>query len=91
MRNLCLLLLQSLFLDWAVGVLTDDALPFGDINLLVVTDVHSWIGGHKKNEPELDVDYGDVVSFHERLKEYCQETNKDYFFVMNGDYVDGTG
>ena len=39
----------------------------------------------------MDADYGDVISFHERLKAYCQENDKDLWFVMNGDWIDGTG
>ena len=66
-------------------------LPFGDINVLVLTDVHSWLGGHKGHDPNLDANYGDVVSFHERLKSFCEKSNKDYWFVTNGDWIDGTG
>lgn len=72
-------------------------LPFGDINLIVLTDVHSWIGGHGKNKADqingrsLDVDYGDVVSFYERIKAYCASTDQDVWFVQNGDWIDGTG
>ena len=65
-------------------------LPFGDINVVVVTDVHSWVGGHAVHEGSaLDADYGDVLSFYERLKEL--EPDRDIFFVMNGDFMDGTG
>jgi 2',3'-cyclic-nucleotide 2'-phosphodiesterase (5'-nucleotidase family) len=60
-------------------------LPFGDINVLVVTDVHSWVAGHGAHESLLDADYGDVVSFYERLN------SSDTWFVMNGDFIDGTG
>ena len=67
------------------------SLPFGDINVVVLTDTHSWVGGHKKNEPTWNADYGDVYSFHEQLKAYCDESGKDLWFVMNGDWIDGTG
>ena len=101
-------------------------LPWGDINIVVVTDVHSWIGrtskpettkfsknyGRKKSmkaevvEDEtgqidfqtLDVDYGDVVSFWRHLQDdvnqqhqHQQRLPRDIFFVMNGDFMDGTG
>jgi 2',3'-cyclic-nucleotide 2'-phosphodiesterase (5'-nucleotidase family) len=66
-------------------------LPFGDINVLVLTDVHSWIGGHGEKEPNLDADYGDVLSFYEHLKEYTIQNDKDLWFVVNGDWIDGTG
>lgn len=62
----------------------------GPINVLIVTDVHSWVAGHV-HEPEKDVDYGDVLSFYERLKAYCDDNGQDLFFVMNGDFMDGTG
>lgn len=64
-------------------------LPFGDVNVVVLTDVHSWVGGHGAHEPGLDANYGNILSFYERLKEL--EPNRDIFFVMNGDFMDGTG
>jgi 2',3'-cyclic-nucleotide 2'-phosphodiesterase (5'-nucleotidase family) len=70
---------------------TEPLLPFGDINVVVVTDTHSWIGGHKKNEAQLDASYGDLLSFYEQLKVYCDQNEKDLWFVMNGDWIDGTG
>jgi 2',3'-cyclic-nucleotide 2'-phosphodiesterase (5'-nucleotidase family) len=66
-------------------------LPFGDVNVLILTDVHSWVGGHGNHEASMDADYGDALSFYERLKEYCDATDKDLWFVMNGDWIDGTG
>ncbi|GAX17871.1 hypothetical protein FisN_18Hh075 [Fistulifera solaris] len=62
-----------------------------DITILVVTDVHSWVGGHGPNEPHLNINYGHVVSFYERLRQQAQLAQKDLFFVMNGDWIDGTG
>ena len=68
------------------------SLPFGDVNVLVLTDVHSWIAGHERHESELNVDYGDVLSFYQYLKEYIQKYNQgDLLLVMNGDFMDGTG
>jgi 2',3'-cyclic-nucleotide 2'-phosphodiesterase (5'-nucleotidase family) len=69
-------------------------LPFGDINILVLTDVHSWIAGHGRHHEEssMNVDYGDVLSFYETLKRYVQLHNLgDLYLVMNGDFMDGTG
>jgi 2',3'-cyclic-nucleotide 2'-phosphodiesterase (5'-nucleotidase family) len=64
-----------------------DQLPWNDINLLVVTDVHSWIAGHGRHPSEhLNADYGDVLSFYQHLRD-----EHDLFFVMNGDFMDGTG
>lgn len=75
------------------------SLPFGDVNVLVVTDVHSWIGGHlhpldtesSGSSLPMNVDYGDVLSFHSRLQDITLSQKQDFFFVMNGDIVDGTG
>jgi len=68
----------------------ESLLVLQDINILIVTDVHSWVGGHPHNDT-LNVDYGDVLSFHQRLKTKSISEKKDLFFVMNGDFVDGTG
>lgn len=65
-------------------------LPFGEINVLVLTDVHSWIGGHS-SEPKHNADYGDILSFYERLHAHCQAHKMDLWFVVNGDWIDGTG
>jgi len=64
-------------------------LPFNDINILVVTDVHSWVASQKRHESQYNVDYGHVVSFYEQLIPRSSEQN--LFFVMNGDFMDGTG
>jgi 2',3'-cyclic-nucleotide 2'-phosphodiesterase (5'-nucleotidase family)/Sec-independent protein translocase protein TatA len=73
-------------------------LPLSDINVVVLTDVHSWIGGHGAKEgPALDADYGDVISFVQLLKEQMLYADNpgpfpgDLWFVMNGDWIDGTG
>jgi len=70
-------------------------LPFGDINVVVLTDIHSWLGSHRHQEPHYDADLGNVLSFWERLKEYCDSSDhgpcRNLFLVNNGDFVDGTG
>lgn len=68
----------------------ESALVFQDINFLVVTDVHSWVAGHTHNET-LNANYGDVISFYEKLLNRSMQEEKDLFFVMNGDFMDGTG
>ena len=85
--------------DWVID------LPVSDINILMVTDVHSWIAGHSRHSaaalsleeqdlhrPPSDIDYGDVLSFYQQLQRYIEQyQHKDLFFVMNGDFMDGTG
>mmetsp|Transcript_200 Transcript_200/g.190 ORF Transcript_200/g.190 Transcript_200/m.190 type:complete len:692 (-) Transcript_200:36-2111(-) len=64
-------------------------LPFNDINILVVTDVHSWVASQKRHKSQYNVDYGMVVSFYEQL--IPKNSQQNLFFVMNGDFMDGTG
>lgn len=59
-------------------------LSLGDINVMVLTDVHSWVAGHLPHIPRNDADYGDVLSFYEHLQTRCKREEKDIFFVMNG-------
>jgi len=66
-------------------------LPLNDINIITVTDVHSWVAGHGDHEIDLNADYGCVLSFYQRLKEICRSEGRDLFLVMNGDFMDGTG
>ncbi|KAL7511698.1 hypothetical protein ACHAXN_010492 [Cyclotella atomus] len=71
-------------------------LPIQPINILVLTDVHSWVQGHGRHEPTLNADYGDVLSFYQRLKMQTESTKlsdgttPDLYFVMNGDFVHGS-
>jgi 2',3'-cyclic-nucleotide 2'-phosphodiesterase (5'-nucleotidase family) len=67
------------------------ALPLGDINIVVLTDVHSWLGSRKHQEPYYDADLGHALSFYERLQEYCVQHDIDLFLMNNGDFVHGTG
>ena len=85
--SLLSLVLLTVFGSHPVALAVD--LPFGEINVVVLTDVHSWVAGHTTHEPTLDANYGDILSFYERLKELAPD--KDIFFVMNGDFMDGTG
>lgn len=74
-------------------------LPLNDINVVIVTDTHSWVAGHtlppSPHDPTVrrTADYGDVLSFVEHFKHYMtnQQPEKDIWFVMNGDWIDGTG
>ena len=75
----------------AAAAINEPKLPINDVNIVVLTDVHSWVAGHGRQEPKLDADYGDVLSFYERLKSYLDEKEKDLWLVSNGDFVHGTG
>ena len=72
---------------------SSDELPLSDVNLVVLTDVHSWIAGHERHEPWMNVNYGDVLAFYQHLKEQIRISQQpiDLFMVMNGDFMDGTG
>jgi len=73
----------------AVSVPKPD-LPFGDINIIVLTDVHSFVGGHP-HEEDRNADLGDVLSFYQHVKAYCDSQGADLWFFMNGNWVRGTG
>jgi len=80
-----------LFLLFHVSTAETVDLPLSDINVVVLTDVHSWVAGHGRHEPHFNADYGDVLSFYKRLEFYTSSIEKDLFFVNNGDFMDGTG
>ena len=69
------------------------AVPWNDVNILIVTDVHSWIAGHPHpdHDPALDAGYGHVLSLHEHLSAAAAANGRDLFLVQNGDLNDGTG
>lgn len=73
--------------DYTDGDGSSSKLPWGDINVVVLTDVHSWVGGHKNHDSH-SATYGDVLSFIQRLR---QQQQRDLWVVMNGDWIDGTG
>jgi 2',3'-cyclic-nucleotide 2'-phosphodiesterase (5'-nucleotidase family) len=82
-----------------LGVSSVD-LPWNDINIVAVTDVHSWVAGHaphphwsndNPDETPSNADYGHVLSFYRHLQQQASEQQVDLFFVMNGDFMDGTG
>ena len=68
-------------------------LPWNDINIVILTDVHSWVAGHSYHESNTsNADYGDILSFYKHLQLYCEkQETRDLFFVMNGDFLHGTG
>jgi 2',3'-cyclic-nucleotide 2'-phosphodiesterase (5'-nucleotidase family) len=88
--NASLIMLPLILLGLIPPNVNSISLPWNDINILVVTDVHGWIGSRKRHEPQWDADYGHVISFYEHLKTN-QSRDKNLLFLMNGDFVDGTG
>ena len=100
-----LLVLSSVLVSSAASRSTEAAivspkpnLPLSDVNIVIVTDVHSWVGGHGTvdvpttvpgvNRTVAAANYGDVLSFVQRLKQYGEETGQDFWFVMNGDWIE---
>lgn len=60
-----------------------------DINILHLTDVHSFVAGNRHEG--VDADYGDLVSFISHMKDRAQERGVELYVVNTGDLVDGTG
>jgi 2',3'-cyclic-nucleotide 2'-phosphodiesterase (5'-nucleotidase family) len=83
LRVFSTLVLAAAFCGLGLGV----NLSLGDVNVVVITDDHSWVGGHGAHE-SLDIDYGHVLSFYEHL---VKSAEKDIFLIHNGDFIDGTG
>jgi 2',3'-cyclic-nucleotide 2'-phosphodiesterase (5'-nucleotidase family) len=82
-------------------------LRLGDISIIHVTDVHSYISGHRHGESRVstgygepwhgvdtapqDADYADLLAFVEHMKSQAAAEGKDLWVVNSGDVVDGTG
>lgn len=75
--------------------------PVGDFNLLILTDLHGWLGGHRYNKNEYgqwgdkksvsDATYGDIYSIYTNYKKQYEARGKPLYLVMNGDFYNGTG
>ena len=74
----------------AVQLFKDECM---DVNIVAVTDVHSWLSGHRHpdNVPRLDADYGDLRSFYHHVKAAADQQGCDVFFFNSGDLLEGTG
>ena len=81
------------FFFLCVYVVTANSIILRDVNLVVVTDTHSWLSGHKHvdHSPISDASYGTLYDFILHMKELSHNQRKDVFFLDNGDLVDGTG
>lgn len=74
-------------------------LPLGDVlNVLVLTDTHGWIGGHRHESLQstapgpvlLDATFGDILSFYLHMTRQARGASPP-ILAMNGDINDGTG
>ena len=65
-------------------------ISLGEVNLLVTTDLHSWIEG-RKHQPHFDANLAHVVSLLEKVRSMARSHELDVFFFDNGDINDGTG
>ena len=86
---------------------SEAALNWKDINIVHITDVHSYVSGHRHGEATVssgwgdswglvpsavqDADYADLLSFIEHMKDTARSLGKDLWIVNTGDVVDGTG
>ena len=72
---------------------TSTPVEFHDINILVVTDVHSWIASHlhPDHTPPLTATYGSIASAVTHVKALAASAGRDVFFLNNGDHVEGGG
>ncbi|OOF90564.1 hypothetical protein ASPCADRAFT_519130 [Aspergillus carbonarius ITEM 5010] len=65
-------------------------LPWGEINFIHTTDTHGFLEGHL-NEVDYGGDWGDFVSFVERMRANADQHNVDLLVVDTGDLVTGNG
>lgn len=65
-------------------------LEFGSLNFLHTTDTHGWYLGHL-NQRQYSSDWGDFVSFSDRLKQRAYTQGQDLLLVDSGDRHDGNG
>ncbi|KAK4693171.1 hypothetical protein P7C71_g4181, partial [Lecanoromycetidae sp. Uapishka_2] len=61
-------------------------LPWGQLNFLHTTDTHGWHAGHLQ-----DADWGDYISFSQRLRVKADNEGVDLLVVDTGDRVEGSG
>ncbi|KAJ5975173.1 hypothetical protein N7481_008880 [Penicillium waksmanii] len=65
-------------------------LHLGQLNFLHTTDTHGWLAGHLQ-EPSFSADWGDYISFAERMREKIEAQGRDLLVVDTGDRVEGNG
>lgn len=65
-------------------------LPWGQLNFLQTTDTHGWHAGHLQ-EPQYSADWGDYISFADRMREKADGIGADVLLVDTGDRIEGNG
>ena len=65
-------------------------LPWAQLNFLHTTDTHGWHAGHLQ-ESSYSADWGDYISFAQRLREKADREEKDLLLVDTGDRIEGNG
>ncbi|EKD14315.1 uncharacterized protein L3040_008333 [Drepanopeziza brunnea f. sp. 'multigermtubi'] len=65
-------------------------LPWGQLNFLQTTDTHGWHAGHLQ-EPQYSADWGDYISFAERIRQKADDMGVDVLVVDTGDRIEGNG
>lgn len=65
-------------------------LPWAQLNFLHTTDTHGWHAGHLQ-EPSYSADWGDYISFADRLRERADREKKDLLLIDTGDRIEGNG
>lgn len=65
-------------------------LTWSDVNFLHTTDTHGWYAGHH-NQKNYNGDWGDFISFTQRMRGIAAENMQDLILVDSGDRHDGNG
>ncbi|CAL3971061.1 hypothetical protein PZA11_007426 [Diplocarpon coronariae] len=65
-------------------------LPWGQLNFLQTTDTHGWHAGHLQ-EAQYSADWGDYISFVDRIREKADTRGVDVLVVDTGDRIEGNG
>ncbi|KAE8454485.1 hypothetical protein EG329_000108 [Mollisiaceae sp. DMI_Dod_QoI] len=65
-------------------------LPWGQLNFLQTTDTHGWLAGHLQ-EAQYSADWGDYISFAERIREKADAMGVDILLIDTGDRIEGNG
>ncbi|CZS91731.1 related to 5^ nucleotidase [Rhynchosporium agropyri] len=65
-------------------------LPWGQLNFLQTTDTHGWHAGHLQ-EPQYSADWGDYISFADRIRKKADEKGVDILLIDTGDRIEGNG